>query len=89
VSITTAGGDDAVTIDQTNGAFAPGFTSEVTGTSEIEFNLDAGGGDHDNLIVFGTPSDDTMHLGNSDGIATYNLNGDDDIDIRASNFEEF
>jgi Ca2+-binding RTX toxin-like protein len=61
--------------------FAPGFTDEGDGTSEIEFQVDLGGGTADNLNIeageFGTGTGVAFGL----GTAGINLNGDSDVDL--------
>src|SRR5262245_12571146 len=89
IQVNAGGSDDAITIDQTIGAFAGGFTAEGSGTGEIEFQLSGGAGDHDMLILLGTTGPDTIHLGNNNGVPTINLNGDDDADVIAPGLEEF
>jgi Ca2+-binding RTX toxin-like protein len=60
-------------VDQSTGAFAPGFTSEPMGTSEIEFEFEPVG-----LIGFlGSPTPAVVRLGSLGA----NVNGDDDVDV--------
>jgi Ca2+-binding RTX toxin-like protein len=79
ISINSGGGQDKITINQTNGPFEPGLGGE-TGIREIEFNIDGSGGG-DQLTIIGQASDDIIALGTK-GI---NLNGDDDVDVTLAN----
>lgn len=63
-------------IDQTLGAFAPGFTVEPTGASEIEFEFLPAGG----VLFGGTAAPTLARL----GTAGANINGDDDVDVTMS-----
>jgi hypothetical protein len=60
-------------VDQTLGAFGPGFTAEPTGISEIEFEFHPMGA----IVFFGTPQPTVVRL----GTAGANVNGDDDVDV--------
>jgi hypothetical protein len=72
------GGDfQGLTIDLSSGPFAPGLTPETAGISEIEFNIDLGGG-FDFLRIMGWGGPDAIRLG---GLGNINLNGDDDTDV--------
>jgi len=59
--------------DQSFGAFAPGFTGEPTGTSEIEFEFHPSGA----IVFIGTSAPTVVRL----GTAGANVNGDDDVDV--------
>ena len=54
ITVHTAGGDDSVTVDQTKGFFANGFSAEASGLGEIEFQIDLGGGEKDSFTIWGT-----------------------------------
>ena len=83
ISIRSGEGLDSITIDQSNGKFTPGKTAESGGLSEIEFQIDGGGGNTDILIIQGTNGFDLVRLG-TNGIS---LNNDNDVDIGVSNIE--
>ena len=68
-----AGSAVLLSVDQTLGAFEPGFTAEPTGTSEIEFDFQPLGG----VFVGGTNTPTVVRL----GTAGANINGDDDADL--------
>lgn len=60
-------------VDQALGAFAPGFTAEPTGVSEIEFEFLPNG-----FFLIGRTAAPTLaRLGTADA----NVNGDDDVDV--------
>ena len=59
--------------DETLGPFAPGFTAEPTGVSEIEFEFQPAGG----MLFGGSPTPRLVRLGTSGA----NVNGDDDVDV--------
>lgn len=87
----TSNGTTEFTIDLSQGPFAPGFTDEEDGTSEIEFSVDLGGFFPDRLVVVGTDGADDM-LFRSDGL---NLNNgaepllvDKDVDVTTSAVEQ-
>jgi len=82
VSVSGTGDTEVLTLDLTGGQFAPGATPEGTGTSEIEFTIDLGGG-NDTLVVQYGALDDKGRLGSS-GI---NLNVDDDSDATLAGLE--
>lgn len=71
-------GHRSLTIDLSGGQFAPGATSESTGTSEIEI-ISALGPDPslDSVIIAGGAGADNIRVG-TNGV---NLNGDDDADL--------
>jgi hypothetical protein len=79
VQVNGTSGNETLTIDQTNGQFAPGSSGEGD-TAEIEFALDLGSGS-DSLTVIGTPGNDVHTLGtaglnpNSDGDSDWTLAG--------------
>ena len=73
--------NDGYLIDESSGAFAPGFTKEADGTSEIEILFavprdTAGYGPE--LEIIGTAAADTVRVG---GPGAVNFGYDDDIDI--------
>ena len=80
VNVTGSGGNESVTIDLTEGAFAPGVTDEPGTTDEIEFVIDLGAGSADSLAIIGLPTADLITVGES-GI---NLNDTDDVDVVTS-----
>ena len=82
VEVTGAGGNESLTIDLTDGQFAPGMTPEGTGVSEIEFQISLGAGS-DSLTVQGGPAAEKITLGTS-GV---NLNGDNDADLTLAGIE--
>jgi hypothetical protein len=57
-----SGESTIVTLDAESGAFAPGYTDEGFG-SEIEFFVDLGSGDQDNLSVEGEASGASIAVG--------------------------
>lgn len=73
-----SGSTEQVTIDQSEGAFAPGATAE-TGSSEIEIALNLGDAS-DQVVVLGTGGNDEIFVGQS-GVA---LNADGDVDVTFS-----
>lgn len=86
----TSNGTTEFTIDLSQGPFAPGFTDEGDGSSEIEFSVDLGGFFPDRLVVVGTGGADDMQF-RSDGL---NLNNgaeplllDKDVDVTLSGVE--
>ena len=56
IHIIAGDGDDQIIVDQTSGALGPGATSEVSGQSEIEVTVEAGGGT-DSLTLHGQDAD--------------------------------
>jgi Ca2+-binding RTX toxin-like protein len=72
------GSSEAVTVDQSGGAFAPGATAE-SGASEIEIAVNLGD-PTDRVVVLGTPGDDAIFVGQN-GVA---LNADGDVEITFS-----
>jgi Ca2+-binding RTX toxin-like protein len=70
--------DGNVTIDPSSGPFAPGFTPELTGRSEIEIDVTFTTPDL-LLTVIGTAAADRLSL----GTLGLDLDGDDDVDVRA------
>src|SRR5918992_888492 len=71
IMVTGSGRDDVLVVDIRSGPFAPGATPDPDGSSEIEFNVDLGGGP-DLLRIFGTRGPDRIVVGSS-GV---NLDGD-------------
>ena len=73
--------DDGYVIDESKGAFAPGFTKEADGTSEIEILFavprDAAGY-APQLEIIGTDAADAIRVG---GPGAVNFGHDDDIDV--------
>ena len=63
-------------IGQNGLPFAPGFTPEGEGISEIEINVDMAGGS-DSLHLFGTDAGETTRF----GAGVVDLNGDGDFDV--------
>ena len=59
--------------DETTGPFAPGFTAETTGVSEIEFEFQPSGG----VFYGGSNAPMLVRLGTLGA----NINGDDDVDV--------
>src|SRR5262245_7199519 len=76
-------GNQALTIDLSNGAFAPGAGHEPTGLSEIEWHVDLGNGT-DALTILGSAGADSIRFGST---STVKLNGDDDDDVALANTE--
>ena len=58
-----SGGDTRVQLDARNGAFAPGYTDEGLFGSEIEFWVDLGGGQQDQVLVRAEQQGATIALG--------------------------
>ncbi|MDP9402359.1 MAG: fibronectin type III domain-containing protein [Actinomycetota bacterium] len=77
-----APGDETVTIDLSNGQFAPGVSEvgEQSLTPEIEFYVDLGGGAGDSLVLNGSAGPETVRVGEHGEI---DPNGDGDLDIFA------
>jgi Ca2+-binding RTX toxin-like protein len=80
---------DDVTLDWSGGVFAPGYTAEPSGLSEIEITMDPGrfwGTNaiswEDFLILRGGAEDDQIDIGRARGSDRINLNGDNDADIQ-------
>ncbi len=82
-------GDDGTQefrISLAGGPFAPGATAEPDGSSEIEFAVDLGGGEDDNLTIAGGVAGDHLVVG-VDGV---NLNAGeaaDDVDVTVAGAE--
>jgi len=76
---------DDVTINLSNGAFAPGASSEGAGASEIEFNIDLGSGT-DELRIQGGNGADRLAIVKA---GQAKLNGDDDVDVTLSSVERW
>lgn len=62
-------------LDVENGPFAPGFTAEPNGSSEIEFDVNADDDGSDQFQVFGGAGDDDLRFGSAGGVLSGNLNG--------------
>jgi Ca2+-binding RTX toxin-like protein len=78
VNMTGSGVSTAFQIRQSDGPFAPGATTELSGTSEIEINVNLGaGGANETLMVGSTPLGGAITAG-SNGV---NLNADNDPDL--------
>ena len=77
VNVTGTGGNESVTIDLTEGSFAPGIVNEAGTTDEIEFAIDLGAGSGDSLTVTGSAFADVITVGE----AGINLNDVDDVDV--------
>ncbi len=73
IDIVGAGGLEALTVDLSEGPFAPGVTAEGSGLSEIEWSTRS----IETLIVRGSIGTDTIRFGSAGG----NLNADDDADL--------
>jgi hypothetical protein len=69
---------DTIDIDETNGVFGPGATTEATGESELEFDALTTGGGKYLLSVHGTPKGDVFKVG---GAGFVDLNDDGDTDV--------
>lgn len=76
--------DQALVIDLLGGPFAPGATTEGSGTSEIEIDANLGAG-IDSLTIKGGNGADDVRFGD----AGINLNGDDDDDIDYARINAF
>jgi Ca2+-binding RTX toxin-like protein len=83
INATGSGNEDGFFVDLRGGPFAPGFTDEGDGASEIEIKVNAGA-DFDVLATGGTALSDFLVL----GVGGYNLNGDSDADVFFSETEE-
>jgi Ca2+-binding RTX toxin-like protein len=83
INATGTGGEDDFFVDIGGGLFAPGFTDEGDGTSEIEIHVNGAGGDRDLVGADGGALSDFLVLG-SDG---FNLNADSDADVLFSETE--
>src|SRR5262249_5378125 len=83
IQILMGDGDDAITIDQTDGTFV-----QPNG-NEVQINIDGGPGDHDNFMLYGTPGNDVIDIGMTADTPAFNLNGDVDIDVIVTSAEEF
>jgi Ca2+-binding RTX toxin-like protein len=64
IVVTGTGSDDVFVVDTRSGPFAPGATPDPIGSSEIEFQVDLGGGP-DLLRIFGTDGPDRIVVGSS------------------------
>jgi len=72
--------EDGVVLDESGGKFAPGFTTEASGKSEIEIEVRRAGGvlDRNQLRIVGTAGDDDVRIRKGQA----NLDGDDDADLQ-------
>lgn len=68
VNVTGGSGANSITIDLSGGAFEPGATTEVTGTSDIEFAVD-GGALTDTVIIQGGATAEFLDVTGSGGQA--------------------
>jgi subtilisin family serine protease len=84
INVQGGGGNESLTIDLAAGAFAPGVTTESSGTSEIEFVAGLGAGT-DQLTVIGSSAADKLRLGTTGA----GLNGDSDADVTISGVETY
>jgi hypothetical protein len=80
INATGGSGEDDFFVDIGGGLFAPGFTDEGDGTSEIEIQVNAGG--HPLDLVGGDGGDLSDFL--VVGAGGFNLNGDSDADVFTS-----
>jgi Ca2+-binding RTX toxin-like protein len=85
VTVTAGPAAQTLSIDMTNGPFAPGATPEGTGTSEIEFNAFMGFGS-DSFALYGGSSADRFTFSS---MTKAKMNGDKDADITFDNVEGF
>jgi Ca2+-binding RTX toxin-like protein len=79
INATGGRGEDAFVVDTGEGPFAPGFTDEGDGTSEIEIHVNAGGAS-DLVVSVGSALSDFLVA----GAVGVNLNGDSDADVLVS-----
>jgi hypothetical protein len=70
------GASDGMVLDQSQGAFAPGATTEIDQVSEIEIGIVGQSG---HLTIIGTPGFDALRIGGS-----HNANGGPDFDVATS-----
>ncbi len=87
VIVTGAAGGQSIRVSLAGGPFEPGATAEPSDSSEIEFVVDLGDGDDDELVIAGDIVTDRMVAG-SDGV---NLNAAeelDDVDVSLQGVEE-
>jgi Ca2+-binding RTX toxin-like protein len=77
IYVITGDGAQSLTIDLSDGPFAPGATGESGGKSEIEFEVDLGAGT-DSITVNGGNGADAIRF---DGKTKVELNGDADSDV--------
>jgi Ca2+-binding RTX toxin-like protein len=82
INATGGTGKDVFIVDIGGGLFAPGFTDEGDGTSEIEIHVNAGSAD-DLVAADGGALADLLVLGSGG----FNLNGDSDADVIFSGTE--
>ena len=88
VEIDAAGGAERITLDLSNGQFAPGATAEGSGTSEIEFTSDPDNcincqfNSGDRFEIVGGSGAENIRFFDDDAIM---LNGDNDFDVSLLN----
>jgi Ca2+-binding RTX toxin-like protein len=63
INVTGTNNNHVVTINLSGGQFAPGFTTEATADSEIEFNVTIAGTGTHQLVVQGGAGNDVVRLG--------------------------
>lgn len=73
-------GDEVLVLNLTGGFFSPGKTVEGTGTSEVEFTIDLGGGTGDVLIVTGSSGTDHVTFG-AGPVGAFDTDADADLTI--------
>src|SRR5436309_7211224 len=85
VNVTGDGDPNTFVMDETGGLFAPGNTSEASGSSEIEFSVDLAAGT-DTYQLNGQNVADSIVVGNnsSAGQLAVNIDGDDDPDLTST-----
>jgi Ca2+-binding RTX toxin-like protein len=76
-----AGSTERLVVDQSGGLFAPGATTETTGSAEIEMALDLGDA-ADQVVVIGGAGNDTLAAG-ANGLS---MNADGDLDVTFATF---
>ncbi|MBW3592235.1 MAG: hypothetical protein KY396_00895, partial [Actinobacteria bacterium] len=84
IVVTGSTGNDSLTIDLRGGPFAPGKTAETRAPSEIEWDVDLGGGS-DGLVFTGSARGDAIVFG-ANGV---NLQRDGDTDVTLGAIERF
>jgi hypothetical protein len=75
VNVNGTAGNESLQVDQTGGEFAPGASGEISGLSEIEWNINLAGGS-DSWTLTGGSAADKFRL----GTLGVNVNADDDAD---------
>jgi Ca2+-binding RTX toxin-like protein len=93
--ISGTGSPDYVNLDWSGGAFAPGYSAEPTGLSEIEITMDPGRFRpylfilwEDLLHLRGGAADDQIDIGRARGAERINLNGDNDVDFSVLDYSD-